>query len=211
MHYPLKRSKNRLHIFHESRKRRVFIGELRYEKSKDKYYFTYDKHYANAQYAIPLGYEFSLFKLRHTSKKGALFPSLQDRIPERENPAYPDYCRAQGISVNENNPMILLGTIGKRGPSSFIFESVYESDFHSKNIVQLRKKLKISQHELALAFNISQATLQRIETEKSADLNTLKHIEILLTFPAVALWQLKQTGGRVHKNTLSKLMRYFSN
>ena len=48
-----------------------------------------------------------------------------DRIPSKENPAYPDYCKSQGISVNETNPIILLIAIGKRGPSTFIFEPVF--------------------------------------------------------------------------------------
>ena len=39
-----------------------------------------------------------------------------------------------------------------------------------------------------------------MEAGISFDLNTLKYMEIMLTFPEVALWQLKQTGNRVHKN-----------
>lgn len=40
-------------------------------------------------------------------------------------------------------------------------------------------------------------------------INTLKRIQILLEFPEVALWQLKQTGSRVHKDVLSKLILHF--
>ena len=139
-----------------------------------------------------------------------MFPIFLDRIPDKLNPAYADYCSSQNISPDEKNIMVLLGTIGRRGPSSFVFEPVYSSDFSADDITKFRKQLSISQHDFALAFDISQATLQRIESDKSIDLNTLKRIEMLLTFPDVALWQLKQTGDRVHKNALTKLRKYFS-
>lgn len=156
-----------------------------------------------------LGRSLILFKLNHLSETGKLFSSFIDRIPDKSNPAYKDYCKAQRISFDEKNPIILLGTIGKRGPSSFIFEFVYSSEFNPCDIVKLREQLQISQHDFAEAFDISKTTLQRIESEKSYDLNTLKRIQILLEFPEVALWQLKQTGSRVHKDVLSKLIVYF--
>jgi DNA-binding XRE family transcriptional regulator len=139
-----------------------------------------------------------------------MFPPFIDRIPERSNPAYKDYCRSQGISLNEKNPIILLGFIGRRGPSSFIFEPVYHTEFSPADITSLRKKLQITQYDLATAFDINKTTLQRIESKTSQDENTLKRIQILFTFPEVALWQLKQTGGKIHKDVLNKLINYFS-
>jgi len=90
--------KHRLKIFHESRKRRIFVGELIYNKKKDRYEFIYDKSYAHSKNAIPLSPDLNLFTLHHQSKKGELFPSFLDRIPDPENPAYKDYCKTQGIS-----------------------------------------------------------------------------------------------------------------
>jgi len=209
MNFSIKPDKNRLQIFHEGRKRRVFVGELIYDKEKDKYELIYDKTYARSKNAIPISPDLSLFKLRHQSKNGKLFSSFIDRIPEKSNPAYVDYCKAQGISPNERNPIILLGSIGKRGPSSFIFEPVYSSEFDPAAITKLREQLQITQHDLAEALDISKATLQRIESGASRDLNTLKRIQILFEFPNVALWQLKQTGCRVHKDVLAKLIMYF--
>ncbi len=127
----------------------------------------------------------------------------------RENPAYPDYCDSQGISVHEKNLIILLGTIGKRGPSTFIFEKVYETEFCSEEIKKLREKLDITQHDFSEVFDLSLITLQRIESGNSHDFNTLKRIEILLTFPEVALWQLKQTRGRIHHLVFAKLLKHF--
>ncbi len=72
-----------------------------------------------------------------------------------------------------------------------------------------REQLDISQHDVGFAFDISKVTLQRIEDGKSVDHNTLKRLEILFYFPEVARWQLKQSGGKVHRNALVKLLRYF--
>lgn len=209
MNYLTKPDENRLKIFHESRKRRVLVGELIYDKEKDRYELIYDENYAHSKNAIPISPDLNLFKLRHQSKNGKLFRVFSDRIPDKSNPAYNDYCKAQGISPDEQNPIILLGSIGKRGPSSFVFEPVYYSEFDSSDIIKLREQLQITQHDLAKALDISQTTLQRIEAGISRDLNTLKYMQILLKFPEVALWQLKQTGNSVHKDVLTKLIKYF--
>lgn len=209
MKYLFKPDQYRLKIFHEGRKRRILVGELIYNKVKDKYELIYNKNYAYSENAIPISPDLDLFKLHHKSEKGKLFPSFIDRIPDKSNPAYNDYCKAMGIASTEKNPIILLGAIGKRGPSSFVFEPVYTSEFDSSDIINLREQLQITQHDLAKALDISKTTLQRIEAGASSDLNTLKYMQILLKFPEVALWQLKQTGNRVHKDVATKLIKYF--
>jgi DNA-binding XRE family transcriptional regulator len=209
MNYQIKPDENRLQIFHEGRKRRIFVGELIYDKKKDKYQLIYDRSYTLTKNAIPLGPDLSLFKLCHQSEKGKMFPSLVDRLPEKSNPAYEDYCKAQGISPDEKNLIILLGTIGKRGPSGFIFEPVYCDKFDPSDITRIREQLDISQSDLAKAFDISKTTLQRIESGISKDLNTLKLIQIFFRFPEVALWQLKQNGKYINSQVLAKLIKYF--
>jgi HipA-like protein len=210
MNYPVKLNKYRLNIFHEGRKRRILVGELIYDKEKNRYELIYDKKYAHSKNAIPISPDLDLFKLHHRSEKGKLFPAFIDRIPDKSNPAYNDYCEALGVATTEKNPIILLGAIGKRGPSSFVFEPVYSSKFDTKDIIKLREQLKITQHDLAKAFAISLTTLQRIEAGTSHDFNTLKYMEILFTFPEVALWQLKQTGNQIHKDVLGKLLEHFN-
>ncbi|MDF1828122.1 MAG: helix-turn-helix domain-containing protein [Legionellaceae bacterium] len=207
----LKRSHNKLNIFHEGRKRRVFVGELIYCSKQAIYELNYDESYAYADTAIPLGPELDLFKLHHRSEKGKLFRSLQDRIPSKENPAYNDYCASQHISPDEKNPIILLGSIGSRGPSSFIFEPVYHDSFTKEDIKKFRNDIGLTQHDLATVLDISIATLARLEKGSSHDTNTLKRIEIFFKFPEVALWELKQTGGWVHREVLTKLYHYFKN
>lgn len=205
----IKPDENRLKIFHEGRKRRIYVGELIYVKEKDKFELIYDQKYTHSKNAIPIAPNLSLFKIRHESEKGKLFPAFVDRIPDKSNPAYKDYCRAEGISPKEKKAIILLGSIGRRGPSSFVFEPVYTVEFSAKNILEFREKLSISQQDLADAFDVSRLTLLKIETGKSKDASTLKRLQIYFEFPDVALWQLKQTGGKIHREVLGKLVKYF--
>jgi len=161
--------------------------------------------------AIPIGPDLSLFKKNLWSEKGKTFPSFADRIPSKSNPAYAEYCRSQGISVNEENIIILLGTIGRRGPSSFIFEPVLINEFTFGDILRFRKQVGISRNEMAMAFDLNELTLMRIETAKSKDVNTLRRIQIYIEFPEVALWQLELTGKKISINTLEKLRAYLNN
>lgn len=201
-------SKTQLQVFSESRRRRVLVGTLNWEIDKNQFEFRYDAKYAKSKTAIPIGKELDLFKKVHVSK-GKLFPSFADRIPSKENPAYEDYCRSQGISVDESNPIVLLTSIGKRGPSTFIFEPVYLNNFTYENVREFRKALGISIHEWAAAFDFNPPTLQRLESGKKTDLSTLKRAQVYLEFPKVAMWQLELNSGKIHTDTFQKLWSYF--
>ena len=201
---------NRIHIFHELKKRRIYVGELIYDEKRDVYELRYDENYVNSRNAIPIGPELDLFKTVHTSSKGQLFSVFLDRIPEKSNPAYKDYCLSQGISLDEQNPLILLGSIGRRGPSSFIFAKVYKNEFSADDIIKMRKELGITQNDLATAFGIKKVTLQRIESGTGSDLNTIKLLQIYFHFPDVALWQLQQTGTKLHDLVVLSLIGYFT-
>src|SRR5688572_13987600 len=99
-------------IFLKKRKTQRLVGKL-YEIDQ-KLVFTYEDSYFNAQYSIALGPEFPLTQKEFSSDK--LFPSFEDRIPSVQNPAYPEYCRAMGIDPKERDPLILLSTVGSKGP-----------------------------------------------------------------------------------------------
>ena len=199
----------KLNIFLELIKRRSFVGTLTYDFDSNKYTLIYDKDYINSKHAIPLGPELDIFKQVHISKKNELFPSLTDRIPDKDNPAYEDYCKSQGISPNETNMIVLLGSIGRRGPSSFIFEKVYKCDFDIESVKEIRESLDITQHDFAKVFGISIATLQKLEYGTSKDNNVLKLLEIYFSFPEVAIWQIQQNSGFVSNNTILSLLQYF--
>jgi HipA-like protein len=199
-----------LYVFSESRKRRVFVGTLNWDKDKNQFEFKYDPKYAKSKKAIPIGKELDLFKKNHTSK-GKLFPSFSDRIPSKDNPAYEDYCKSQGISINEDNPIILLVGIGRRGPSTFIFEPVFKNDFSYLDVKKFRKDAGLSINDISLAFDVNPPTLQRLETGKKADLGTIRRIQIYLTFPKVAMWQLEMNAGKLHVEIFHKLWTIFEN
>ena len=199
---------NQLNVFSEGRKRRQFVGALTWDESKNIFVFKYDPKYAKSKTAIPIGKELDLFKKTNVAK-GKLLPSFADRIPSKENPAYVDYCRSQGIDVDEKNPIKLLVSIGKRGPSTFIFEPIYQNNFTHQDIKKFRTELDLSINDMALAFDINPPTLQRMETGGKTDLATLRRVQIYLTFPKVAMWQLTLTVGRLHTDIFHNIWNHF--
>ncbi len=180
-------------IFLEKRKTRLHVGIL--EKINDVYTFTYDENYFKAKNIIPLGPEFPLTKKEFQSEK--LFLSLEDRIPSRQNPAYPEYCQLMDIDPKENNPFILLSTIGKKGPSSFIFYPIFERKISMEDLINFRKSLGLTTREFASVFEFSQTSLNAFERGRTTGKDILKRLEILLNFPAVALDLLFVNSGHL--------------
>ncbi|NGX41658.1 MAG: hypothetical protein KR126chlam4_01502 [Candidatus Anoxychlamydiales bacterium] len=178
-------------VFLEKRKTRIHVGYLK--KENEQFVFIYNDHYLRAQNIIPLGPEFPLTKKQFKSK--SLFASFEDRIPSKENPAYSEYCQAMKIDPMEDNPLVLLSTIGKRGPSSFVFEPIYERLFTIQDVLDFRKLLKLTTREFAHIFEISQASLNALERKRSSGKDLLKRLEIFVRFPTVALYFLIINGG----------------
>lgn len=205
----LAKNPNKLEVYSETDKSRVFVGVLTYNPHTSTYTFEYDRKYLVLPSAIPLGPDLPLRKRVHQSM-GDLFPSLMDRIPSRSNPAYEEYCNSQGVSSKETNVVILLGTIGKRGPSTFIFESVYAESNVSETLVAFRKSLNLSIREVATALNLNYPTLNRIETGKSKDKNTLRILEVIFAFPEVAIWMIRKNERKLHHSVAQKLIAFFS-
>ncbi len=205
----LKPDPKQLEVYHEGRRRRVLVGTLAYIAKSSRYVFTYDAKYLRQKQSIPLGPELPLTKQAHQSKPRALFPSLTDRIPSRENPAYIDYCAAAGIDVSESNLIVLLTTIGRRGPSTFVFEPVYQFDRAAfvAELKAFRERLGISLWEFAAAFDVPYLTIQRIENGKSKDMLTMRLVNCYLALPEAARWQLKLSGRRVNREALVKLQK----
>lgn len=178
-------------VYLEKHKARTYVGRL--EQHNDTFCFIYDKNYLEATNALPLGPDLLLTKRVHEST--TLFASLQDRIPMRENPAYKDYCKSTGISENETNPIILLATIGKRGPSAFVFEPVYKESFSAQDLQMYRKSLELTIREFAAVFDVSAASIYKIENNKLKGSKILRKIAIMQKFPEVALYEVIRNGG----------------
>ena len=179
----------------ESRKTRTYVGRLLKKNEADQqgYVFQYDDRYLYNKSALPLGPDLPITKKIHQS--AFLFKTLDDRIPSSKNPAYEDYCEAMNISPKERNPIILLATIGRRGPSSFVFEPVYAGDYTSEDLKKFRKNLGLTLREFASVFDLTAATIQRIETKKVTGKDSLKRIAIYDNFPEVAIGEIHKKGG----------------
>ncbi|MES2199252.1 MAG: HipA N-terminal domain-containing protein [Chlamydiota bacterium] len=180
-------------IFLEKRKTRLHVGILK--KINNKIIFTYDEHYFTAKNIIPLGPEFPLTQKQFESEH--LFSSLEDRIPSKQNPAYPEYCQSMGVDLSECDPLILLSTIGKKGPSSFIFSPIFERTIEPKNLIKFRESLGLTTREFAKVFEFSQASLNALERGRTSGKDILKRLEILLKFPIVALDLLFINSGHL--------------
>jgi HipA-like protein len=182
-------------VYLERRRSRLLVGELTYDAKKENYRFQYDKKYLQSK-LIPLGPELPLS--RHPFFSKTLFESFIDRLPSRENPAYKDYCLAAGIDLNEEDPLILLTSIGKRGPSSFIFEARYGVTFISEELRAFRAELHLTTKEFALGFSISEKTLISIEADRAVGRDVMKRLELYVRFPVVALFEFRRNCAQIH-------------
>lgn len=180
-----------VNVFLEKRKTRMHVGVL--SREKEKFVFRYNESYFRAKYVIPLGPEFPLTQRAFVSDK--LFPSFEDRIPSKQNPAYPDYCWVMEIDSQEEDPLVLLSTIGRRGPSSFIFYPIYERTTTPSDVIAFRQSLGLTTREFASVFELSQASLNAFERGRSAGKEISKRLETILHFPVVALDFLLFNGG----------------
>lgn len=190
-------------VFLEKRKAMVYVGRLTRENKG--YKFVYEKNYLYSKGVIPLGNELPVTQREHLSIK--LFPSLSDRIPLRENPSYADYCRVAGISETEEDVLVLLPTIGKRGPSSFIFEPVYDRCFDGETCKKFRLELGLTIREFAGVFDLSTTTLMAVERGKNSGREVLKRLEIYYRYPDVALKEIFIRGGVLHEKKRIRIIQ----
>ena len=196
----------KLNIYLEKRASRILVGDL--TKDGPNYIFEYNKEYAYSKNAIPIGPDLPLKKRTYKSIK--LFSSFKDRIPSRENPAK-EYCRKFNISEDEDNELILLSTIGQKGPSSFIFEASIESEYENVNYLFFRKELGISIRDFSHAFDIPLSTLQSIEKNKFLGKEALKRIEIYDMFPEVAKFEVQKNKSLIHGDKFRRIEIFLEN
>ncbi len=180
-------------VYFEKYTSRQYVGRLIYKKNQ--FVFCYDDAYLYSGKAIALGPDLPCLKKEHKSKK--LFISFEDRIPSRQNPAYKEYCQMTGISPQEKDPLVLLSTIGQKGPSSFVFAPVYDDEFTKEDLNAFRKSLSLSIRDFAKLFDFAPATIHRIEQGKSSGKDTLKRVELYNLFPEVALYEVNRFSHRV--------------
>ena len=163
-----------LDIYLERSKTRQYVGRL--SQHKKKFIFEYDKEYRYSENSISIGPDLPLKKAWHSSSE--LFPSFVDRIPSQRNPAYKEYCQNVGIHPSEKNLFILLSTLGRKSPiNPFVCELVREKiNFSAEDLRSFRKNLGFSIREFAFVFDVSPASIYRIENGKTTGRDTLKKI-----------------------------------
>jgi HipA-like protein len=184
-------------VFLERRKRRWIVGALTQDEKEKNFTFQYDKKYLQSR-LIPLGPELPFSRNKFVSK--TLFEPFIDRLPSRENPAYVDYCASEGIDINESDPFILLTTIGKRGPSSFVFEALIERTFSAEDLKIFRDELNLTTKEFSIGFAIAEKTLISIEEGHSKGRDVMKRLELYIQFPTVALFEFQRNCAQIHRD-----------
>ena len=171
----------------------MHVGQLK--RIDGQFVFVYDNKYFNAKHVISLGPEFPLTQQEFTSDR--LFPSLEDRIPSEQNPAYVEYCQVMGVDPKERDQIILLSSIGRRGPSSFIFYPLYDRTIRSQDLIAFREKMGLTTREFASVFEFSQSSLNALERNRIPGSEILKRLEIILNFPEVVSYLLHVNGAHL--------------
>jgi HipA-like protein len=197
-------------VYVESRRSRVRAGKLERDvgtDGKQGFRFTYDNAYLKKPDAVSVGPELPLTGRTYFSER--LFPSFADRIPSRANPAYPEYCAATGISETESDPFVLLTTIGKRGPSCFVFEPVQGDRFGPEDASEFRAGLGLSLREFGRLFDFSPFTIQKIESGRQTGRDVLKRMELYARFPEAAWFEMNRNRAKLHTNQWRKLQKLY--
>ena len=192
-----------INIYSQTQTKRIFVGKL--SREGKKYFFEYGKNYKKLKNALPLGPELPLWKDKVSSN--TLFPTFSDRIPSKNNPAYKDYCREWGISENEKDIFILLTTIGRRGPSTFVFEPTFKNEYAASQLKSFRNRLRLTQSEFEVLFNISHMTLSRLEAGKPKGDFYMIYFELFDKVPEALAWMLEKRGQLLHDEKRTHLLK----
>lgn len=192
-----------VNIYSQTQTKRIFVGRL-WRKGK-KYFFEYDTTYKKLRNAVSLGPELPLWK--GTVSSNTVFPAFADRIPSKNNPAYADYCREWGISESEKDIFILLTTIGRRGPSTFVCEPALKTEYTASQLKDFRIRLGLTQSEFEALFNISHMTLFRLEAGKSQSDFYLRYFELFDKVPQALAWLVGKMGQVLHDEKRMRLLK----
>lgn len=206
----LQKSDAELDVYSEGKRKKIYVGRLK-RNTENIFEFEYSRKYLKCKGAIAIGPELPLSRLKHTSKENELFPSFEDRIPSPLNPAYREYCENCGIDAEEKNAIVLLTSIGKRGPSTFVFESVCRSPDENirKILIDFRKNTGFSLRTVSDIFNFNYVTLQRVEKGVSTDRNTIRLLYIYLSFPDVGRWVTRLNSSGLLQFQKERLTAFF--
>ena len=103
--------------------------------------------------------------------------------------------------------MVLLATLGRRGPSSFIFEGVRPESDTATNVAEYRQKLGLTIREFAAIFSASAASIQKLEHGRGVGGELIKRLSIYMTFPEIAAWEAVNNRAKIHDNKYQVLLK----
>jgi len=206
MHY-YKVNASAIDVYLERRERKQYVGRLTRQPDQ-KFHFSYDEAYQRMENSISIGPSLQLVKKEYLSMN--LFPEFLDRLPSPQNPAYEDYCASVGISVKEDDIMVLLLKLGKRGPSSFILEAVVEDDpaVIVNNIRVFIEEISLSQQDFANILDIPITSLSRLLTGTSLDRTLLRLIDHYLSSPQSLGELFAYTQRKLTEKKRARMFRY---
>lgn len=185
-------------VYLKKRKTRQYVGRL--SRDNTNYIFIYDDKYLYNNRSIALGPDLPLTKKKSVSKN--LFPSFLDRIPSNKNPAYKEYCQMVGIDPSENDPIVLVATLGQKGPSSFIFSPAVDLTITHDDIVKFRKYLSLTVREFGELFDFSPATISGIENKTISGKEAMKRLEIYCKVPEAALYEANKNRFKINEEKM---------
>jgi HipA-like protein len=173
-------------------KKRLLVGTLRREHGT--YLFAYNKSWLEYRANLPIGPDLPLHTKEYRSSK--LFAAFERRIPPQDSENYEHYCKQRGISVNETDQMVLLGTIGHMGASSFVFE-IDQRKEREEQVLNAIKELvgALSYDIVAAGFGVNKTGLYKllggqVKPEKSGIYDLL---ELCMFNRQAAVWKIKQS------------------
>ena len=173
-------------------KKRLCVGTLRRESGT--YLFSYDKSWLEYRNSLAIGPDLPLHSKEYRSSK--LFGAFERRIPPRDSENYERYCKQRGISINETDQMVLLGTIGHMGASSFVFEIDRHKERENKVLNAIKGLVTTLSYDIVAAgFGVNKTGLYKlvggqVKPEKSGIYDLL---ELCIFNRQAAVWKIKQS------------------
>jgi hypothetical protein len=156
--------------------------------------------------SIPLGPDLPLTKKKFSATD--LFPSFLDRIPSSANPAYSEYCSMVGIDPTETDLLVLVATLGQKGPSSFIFSPVMQPAIEPQDVATFRAELNLTIREFSYLFDFSPATIMRLEKHSILGKEVMKRLEVYYLFPQVALYEAIKNRAKINEEKVQYVEQF---
>jgi HipA-like protein len=181
-----------LKAFCEFERKRMLVGTL--TRDAGTYTFVYSKSWLFYDGQFQLGPDLPLSEKPYRSKK--MFQAFLGRIPPRSSENYARYCEERGIKVDESDLFVLLGTIGHKGASSFVFE-LDDSDERQAKVLTAVAALvdEFSYDIIAAAFGITKTGLYKLLTKKVPVQNSSIYsvLEICIFNIDAARWKISSS------------------